>query len=400
MPNKQWDDDQIESMLREFPKIKDERPKEEVYMRLNEKKPVKTKTKRWLPLLVAALAFITVGVLIASIISQNGMDSASDSSGSESSKDEAATSDTSRLNDQASPEAESSNDANSIESFGTEESAASAGIQAVYEEDLAGNTLFTMGLTENAFVIPVSFLIPDAQIARDFSQENPTSVDLYNRYAGQLNEQAFGFEEYHPMLGRISANGSIAEHMLPEDHQYDLASASIEVYTRILKETFKDMDEIVVADEQGNRAEFSQVGILEPVKPAPEKHAFYSYTTAGGDTYSVPDYGMDYESAPEALFAMKNSPNDFLENPILQELEFEVLEKEESVAVTFSEPLDLNGFDEQAVRQMIENVSLTAKSFGKPVVFSGMEQTEWQEFNLQEPLPVPVAPNQLQWPLN
>ena len=61
MPNKQWDDDQIESMLKEFPQIKDERSKEEVYMRLNQVAPVKKKPKRWLPFLVAALA-ITIRI--------------------------------------------------------------------------------------------------------------------------------------------------------------------------------------------------------------------------------------------------------------------------------------------------------------------------------------------------
>lgn len=400
MPNKQWDDDQIESMLREFPKIKDERPKEEVYERLSQKSPVKKKTKRWLPLLVAALAFITVGVLIASIISQNGLNRASDSSGSESSKDEAATSDTSNFNEQAKPEAESSEGASSIESFGVEESGEAAGIQAVYEEELNGNRLFTIGLTENAFVIPVSFLIPNEQIERDFPQESPSSIGLYSRYADQLDEQALGFEEYHPLLGELSANGTVAEHMLPADHQYDMASASIEVYTRALQETFKDMDEIRVIDEQGDPAEFSQAGAMEPIQTAPEQHAYYSYTAADGKVYSVPDYGMIYESASEALAALENAPNDFLESPILPDVEYEALENEESITVSFSKPLDLSGFDEQAVRKMIENFSLTAKPFEKPVELVGVMQNEWQELNLQKPLPVPEAANQLQWPLN
>lgn len=400
MPNKQWDDDQIESMLKEFPQIKDERSKEEVYMRLNQVAPVKKKPKRWLPFLVAALAFITVGVLIASIISQNGMNSASDSSGSESSKDEAVTSDANNVNEQAIPEAESSEGASSIESFGGEESGEASGIQAIYEDDLNGNTLFTIGLNENAFVIPVSFLIPNEQIAQDFSQASPSSIDMYNRYAGQLDEQALGFDEYHPLLGELSENGRVAEHVLPADHQYDMASASIEVYTRTLQETFKDMDEIRVIDEQGNPAEFDQVGAMEPILTAPEKHAYYSYTAADGNVYSVPDYGMVYESASDALASLENSPNDFLESSILQDVEYEVVENDESITINFSEPLDFSSFDEQAVRKMIENFSLTAKSFEKPVELAGMAQNEWQEFNFQEPLPVPEAANELQWPLN
>lgn len=400
MPNKQWDDDQIESMLREFPTIKDERPKEEVFQRLNQKPSVKKKPKRWLPLLVAALAFITVGILVASIISQNGTDSAQYSGSSEeSAKDEAATSDTSNLNEQSIPEAESSEGAKSIESFGVEESRLDTGIHAVYQDDLDGHMLFTIGLTENAFVIPVSFLIPEEQITRDFPERDPSSVDLYNRYANQLDEQALGFDEYHPYLGELTADGEAAVHKLPADHQYDLASASLQVYIKSLQETFKDRKEIRIVDEKGDAADFSQVGPMEPLKTMQEKLAYYSLRTDGGKVYAVPDYGMVYASAAEALEALKESPNDFLMSPIPEDVKYTVSEKEEIITVNFTETLKLEIFDEETVRQMIESLSLTAKPFGKAVQLTGTDQSEWQEFNLQEPLPVPVAPNNIPWPL-
>src|SRR5699024_12589855 len=76
MPNNKWTDDSIEDLLKDFPAIKDHRPKEEVYNRLVQKEKSPKRPKKWLPLLAAALAFITIGILVAAIINQNGIDSA------------------------------------------------------------------------------------------------------------------------------------------------------------------------------------------------------------------------------------------------------------------------------------------------------------------------------------
>ena len=399
MPNSKWDDDHIESLLRDFPAIRDDRPKEEVYQRLDRQQPAKKKPKSWLPLLVAALAFITVGVLVASIISQNGMDNAQYSESSEGGNEDAATSTTSEMEQQNSLDKAGSEESGTSESFSIEESEVSLSPQAIYEEDLEGHTLFTIGMTENAFVIPVSFLIPDEQITRDFPNGNPSSVELYNLYANQLDEQALGFEEYHPYIGDLSMNGQAAEHQLPADHQYDMASASIQVYIKTLQETFKDIEEIRVLNEQGEAADFSQVGPMPPIETSAEKVAYYSYTTASGRTFAVPDYGVAFESAAEAIESLSVSPNDFLQSPIPEGVDYTISETDDALQIEFTEPVDLASLDEQTARRMIESFSLTAKPFGKQIQLVNTQQQQWQEFNLQEALPVPVAPNKLDWPL-
>lgn len=401
MPNNKWDDEHIENLLRDFPKISDERPKEEVYHRL--KKQNKTNNgrgKRWLPLMVAALAFITFGILLASILSQNNQN---EMSGADQAENQSAiTSDQAESGDgtteDASGTAESAGE--SEESAETAMLAPQAQSAAVYEEDLENHTLFTMGLTESAFVIPVSFLIPNDQIERDFGSEVPRSIDLYNEYAGEIDEEALGFDNYHPYVGTFSASAQQVEHVLPEDHQYDMASAAIGVYMASLKETFRDVDEVAVVSEDGSAIEFSQVGPMEPVETSVDNAAYYAFMTAKGDAYVTPDYGMEYATPEDAFNAMAVSTNDFYQPLIPEDIQFTVTELDEVIELEFAEPVDLNALEENAVIRMIEGLSFSAKSFGKQVQLRNIVQEQWGRYDFTQALPVPEAPNRLEWPLN
>lgn len=393
MANDKWDDDNIENLLRDFPAIRDDRPKEEVYNRLKQKEPRK-KQNRWLPLFVAALAFITVGVLAATIISQNGLNSASnqdstaeDSMGSE----EAATT------SESAGETESGSDAAFEESEDMENFSSAITRTAVYEEDLENFTLFTIGLTENATVIPISFLIPNEQVAMDFADAIPNSIQLYNQYATNIDEQALGFDEYHPYLGTIAETEEGAEHILPADHQYDLASAAINVYLTSLQETFQDAVQVAIVDDQGNALEFDQVGLMDPVITGVEDTAYYAYTLAAGETYLVPAYGTQFISAEEAVEAMKTSPNDMQTSPVPSGVDFTAAEKEATVQIEFAEPLDFETLDPIEAMRLIDSLSLAAESFGKQIQFMNTVQQQWQEIDFSQPLPVPVSPNKMEW---
>lgn len=408
MPNNRWDDDHIENLLRDFPTIRDDRTKEEVYSRLDKKAVVKKQPKRWLPLLVAALAFITIGFLVASILNQNGIDSAFtlNEQNTESTADEAQEASTEEAESADSPKEESSDSAGSDgqEPAASEESATTyqddnpqSARTAVYEEELEGFTLFTIGLTENAMVIPVGFLIPDAQIASDFGNTTPNSVELYNKYASQIDEKAIGFNEYHPYLGQLSMEGRTVKHLLPADHQYDLASASYEVYIASLQETFTDADEILIQNEDGTPANFDQIGPMEPVKPAVENVAYYAHTTDGGETYLVPGYNMPHATAKEAVEALKSAPSDLHQNTIPETIDYTVTETDTSVTIEFAAEFDFGSLEEAEGARMLESLALTAKAFDKTVQLENTKQQEWSGLDLSRPLPEPVAPNGAAW---
>lgn len=401
MPNNKWDDDHIENLLKDFPAIKDERPKEDVYKRLQQAhKPQKKKPKHWIPYLVAALAFITFGVLLASMLGQNGNDSAFDMSGSESSEESADTNSTaveegegaeSESADMESSEAAESGEGSEAFNF-TEETLESAGT-SVYPEEFDGQTLFTLGLTENALVIPVSFLISDDRLREDFGTTDVEAAELYNRYAAEIDEQALGFDDYHPYSGKITATAEGIEHTLPQDHAYDMASASMTVYFNSLSASFADAAEISIIDEAGGPANFDQVGPVQPINPTNQNIAYYSYAAANGNFYLVPGYDMPHETAVEALNAMKASPNDLYGSLIPAGLDYSVSETEGTVTVEFTETVDFDSYEYQEVLRMIEGMVLAADSFGKELLLDNTATESWDRFDFTGPLPVPAGIN-------
>ncbi|HSJ38495.1 MAG TPA: hypothetical protein VK945_09835 [Planococcus sp. (in: firmicutes)] len=401
MPNNKWDDDHIENLLKDFPAIKDERPKEDVYKRLQQAhKPQKKKPKHWIPYLVAALAFITFGVLLASMLGQNGNDSAFNMSGSESSEESADTNSTAVEEGEGaesdSAEMESSEAVDSGEGSDAANSTEEAGEESertLYAEQLDGMSLFTVGLTENALVIPVSFVVSNDKLQEDFGTTEVEAAELYNRYAAEIDEEALGFDDYHPYSGTITGTAEGIEHTLPQDHAYDMASASMTVYFNSLSASFADAAQISIVDEAGSPANFDQVGPIQPINPAAQRIAYYSYTTANGYGYLVPGYDMPHDNAVEALTAMKSSPNDLYVSLMPADLDYSVSETEQTVTVEFSETVDFNSYEYQEALRMIEGMVLTADSFGKELMMDNTEAESWDRFDFTKSLPVPAGIN-------
>lgn len=399
MPNNKWTDESIEDLLKDFPAIKDNRPKEKVYNQLVQKEPVHKRPNRWLPLLVAALAFIAVGLLVSSIINQNGIDSAQNSeSSADKSNDGAEMKSQESVEEQEGlPEAGESR-AESADSYSTAQVDGTLRT-AVYEETIGDQTLMTIGMTQNAFVIPVSFLIPNEEIMKTFEGSMPTSLDLYKEYADDLDEVALGFDNYHPYVGTLEKTATGIRHLLPQDHQYDLASASIGVYMDTITETFKDVTEINVVNEDGSTAEFSQVGPVEKLVPGVENLAYYAYQTEHGEIYLAPAYNMPFDSVTEAITALAENPNDIYKATIPQDWKFQVSETDKLVQVEFMNSVDLESLDKIEAVRLLESLVLTADTFDKEVVVRGIQQENWNGFDFNEPLPNPVAPNLIAWPL-
>lgn len=395
MPNNKWTDDSIEDLLKDFPAIKDHRPKEEVYNRLVQKEKVQKRPKKWLPLLAAALAFITFGILVAAIVTQNGIDSAQNprSLNEEAQEPSSAAQDGTVEETEKLPQAE---EAGGFTTAQVDEPSRTA----VYEELIGDQTLMTIGLTENAFVVPVSFLVPAEQIDAVFGNSAPSSLELYQEFADDIDETQLGFDEYHPYVGTFEETDTGVRHLLPSDHAYDLASASIGVYFNTLAATFPDAAQIEVANEDGSPAEFTEIGPVEPVLPEPKNLAYYSYPAPNGEVYLVPGYDMPFDEASEAIEALAESPNDFYQATIPVNMEFEITETKGVVQVEFKEAVDLESLDRQEAVRMIESLVLTAAAFDKELAVTGVQPENWNSFDFSQPLPIPLAPNLMAWPIS
>jgi len=270
---------------------------------------------------------------------------------------------------------------------------------AVFVEDIVDGTVFHLGLASDAASsIPVTFVIPNSRIEEDFGKLELSSLELYEKYAAQLDEEALGFQEYHPYKGRISADKDVLIHTLPSGHGYDIAPGAMEVYNGTLQDTFYGFREIVFHNEDGTLSEFDQVG--EPSKPLKltsgiNYYNYYLYTQENGKEYLSPNFTKSYVTLDEALQDMKVKPNDIYSTVIPEAVKFDVTEGDGLTKVTFTEALNLELLDPKAALQMVEGILLTAASFDEQLQFENVVQTEWNEFDFSKPLDIPVGPNRM-----
>ncbi|MBU9671990.1 hypothetical protein KQ939_03220 [Planococcus sp. CP5-4] len=387
MPNDNWSDEEIENLLRDFPKIHDRRPKAEVYKKLSHKEQTQRSPKRWLPLLVAIVAFLSISVLVASLLQQNGTDSSSGETESSDAESTMATDET--QTEQADGNIEESDRAASL---ATEDPQVQR--SAVYESDLEDAYMLRIGLAYHGYVVPVSFVIP-TQLA---DMAEPTALELYETFSGQIDESELGFDDYHPYEGELQQNGSTISHFLPDSHTYDQGSASTLLYLSSLEETFMDQQEIRVLNEDGEAAQLSHMGTVEPLVPGEQGQSFYLLESSAGEAYLAPAYGMSPGNVKDALLALQQSPNDDYRSPVPEGVSYRVEVDGANADLIFEEQLDLETLDKAAAMQMIESMALTAKSYGSSLMISNTIQSEWAGFDFSKELELPVSPNRIDWP--
>lgn len=404
MSHEKWDDNKIEQLLSNSPKIHDQRSKDDVFQRLKNdglfdempsehtKKRIQPKFK-WMPIAVSIAAILLLAILIPSFINQTNK-----SEEASSAMDSAENQDAMSRADQANILSTEPNEEMGITSMEEEDLRS-----AVYPEDLEGNTAFTIGLaSDDADSIPITILIPNEKVVEDLGKSNPTQVELYNYYASKLDEAAAGFVDYHPYKGVITESDGEVQHTLPKDHQYDMASASLTTYKASLIDTFPTYDEVQFLNEDGTPVIFSEEGVpSEPLKLVGEttQYNFYRYTQIDGKEYLAPNFRETFTSVEDALVGMKTETNDIYKSVILPEIDFTTKVTDRVVTVSFTSELDLLSFDQMDAMQMIEGMLLTAKSFHMQIQFENVKQTEWEGFDFTNPLPVPVGANELTSPV-
>ncbi|MFJ8235110.1 hypothetical protein ACIQ34_05090 [Ureibacillus sp. NPDC094379] len=404
MSHEKWDDNKIEQLLSNSPKIHDQRSKDDVFQRLKNdglfdempsehtKKRILPKFK-WMPIAVSIAAILLLAILIPSFMNQtNKSEEASTTMESTENQDAMSRA------DQANILSTEPNEEMGITSMEEEDLRS-----AVYPEDLEGNTAFTIGLaSDDADSIPITILLPNEKVEEDLGKSNPTQVELYNYYAPKLDEAAAGFADYHPYKGVITESDGQVQHTLPKDHQYDMASASLTTYKASLIDTFPTYEEVQFLNEDGTPVIFSEEGVpSQPLKLDGEttQYNFYRYTQIDGKEYLAPNFRETFTSVEDALVAMKTETNDIYKSVILPDIDYTTKVTDRVVTVSFTPELDLLSFDQMDAMQMIEGMILTAKSFNMQIQFENVKQTEWEGFDFTNPLPVPVGANELTNPV-
>lgn len=395
MSHEKWDEDKIEELLKNAPKIHDHRSKDEVFERLKKDghfdgKPPKMVTKKKrrniLPGFISVAAILLLAILIPSFL--KGEEEATNSN-TDNVLMEMESADIEENKEISLPD-----DSEGITVMNAEEDIKTA----VYPEQLEGNTVFRIGLASDAAdSIPITILIPDEKIVEDFGKKEPSQVELYNEYAPKLNEKKIGFIDYHPYVGEISEEGNKVIHKLPEDHEYDMASASLSTYFGTLQDTFTNYERVEFVKEDDTPVIFSEVGEEYPLIMNEESAQFnyFKYVQQDGAEYLAPNFREKYATVEEALKALKVKTNDIYETVILPGVDYSVKVEGQVVKVSFTPKLDLEKYNKVEAMQMIEGILLTGASFQKQIQFENIVQRNWEGFNFTKPLPIPVGPNEV-----
>ncbi|WP_172369424.1 hypothetical protein [Sporosarcina jiandibaonis] len=408
MTNK-WDDEKIQKLLQGLPNLHDTRSKEDVLSRikqdnrmqnLTKQKPVRKTKRNYIPAFVAVAVLLVLTLLIPSMLKNNSSNDEASMMVMDKGNNEdmnVFSSDDAFENESEEMAVDEMDQANELNNGIDEENTPSH--FAVYPDDTAGYTVFHLGLaSEAASSIPVTFLIPNSQIKEDFGDVEPNSLDLYMKYAGKIDEEALGFYDYHPYKGTFSVDGDVLVQTLPAGHGYDIASGTIETHRGTLQDTFYGFKEVRFENEDGTPVEFDQVG--EPSKPMKlnsgvNRYNYYLFKQSDGQEFLSSNFSNSYENLETALQEMKVKPNDIYFPVIPANLKFEVVEKNELTIVKFEKPLDLLSMSAKEANQLIEGILLTGASFDQQIQFENILQTEWNGFNLSEPLPIPIGPNEM-----
>ncbi|MFC7365664.1 MULTISPECIES: hypothetical protein [Bhargavaea] len=404
MSKDNWNDEEVGRWLKSVPKPEDRRSREEILSRLKDdprlREKQQSRRRKWIPAGVAVAALLAVGVMIPSLMG----------GGSEMSMNDAATGN-SRDAVQMATESDSRTETGSVEESsalsdqspdeGTELFSAGTSMDglvsgAVYPDKLEGLVPFRIGLVEAANVIPVTILIPDEKIGADFGSEVPGQVELYNRYAPQIDEEALGFDDYHPYDGTVSGEEGEVTLTLNGSHSYDIASAAIGAFTESVQETFRSEESVIVQGEDGAPAEFDQVGPLPEIPLEQEGAVYFAYEKSDGTTVLAPDRHLGPADAAEAIGLMKDRTNDLYEPVVPEEADFtvELPDDGDVMTIRFEEPFDFSGLDKQDASRMIDGMALTAAEYDLRIQIENAFHPP-EGYRLEEPLQLPLGPNGL-----
>ena len=390
MTNNQWDDDKLEKLLHSMPKFEDNRSKEQILVNLKKDQRLKNtrrmNPKKWLPIIVAVAALVLLSLLVPSML--NNQDRTMEDSEPSIFNERAIDSSENETMESADTFDTSSGKESAAITFSTVES------NVVLADELYDTTTFHIGLVEAANVIPVTFLIPDSIIKSDFSKGNPTSIDLYNKYAEQILEEELGFDEYHPYKGTLYGEDGIIYHQIPTDHSYDLSGASVGTYYNSMRETFTEFGTLRLEDDNGNPASFESVGKSE--EDLKKRYPYFKYVMPSGKTYLIPyEAAVSTETVAEALAAMKEANGNIVEVLIPENVDYDVRVEDDIAVITFKEQLDVTTYEQNELNQMIEGFMLTAKGYGKQVQLENVLQETFSKYDLTDALPMPIGSNPL-----
>lgn len=387
MKKSEWSDKQLEELLRQMPKIQDDRNPRDIYENL----PVRNKKpKQWLvPGLATVAALLIFFILIPKLMV--GPQYSEDHAGQEKSSverdiqkaDENST--IALKKEDASPKARTFSGADKTQTSKT----------AIYDEEVGDGKVLTFWIPDPQ----IQILVPVSTIINDSNEK--TWLELFNENMVNLKEQEWGLSEFYPLSASLKLdekNNAILVDV-PSNHQYGQGSATETNFINVLKKDISsnsDIKKIRFSTNGEPGIELGNYGHQDEVRIKQQKnHAYFFYYSEGNDIpFLVPSI-ENYEDIKTAVEEMKkDQPTLGLKSSLLPALPInEVSIKEKTLIVSMEDNTSLQ--DDQSTINAYESLLLTAKEFGLEKVFiTNPPIKNLGPFDLSKKNKVPLAPNQ------
>ncbi|WP_148358737.1 GerMN domain-containing protein [Peribacillus simplex] len=406
MRRTRWKENEIEDMLRELPKLKDDRTKAEVFARIHENK----RKKHWIPLIAGVASLFLMVVLASSIIIDKKGTTSQEGSGSSG---KLSISENKEMADLEQQDASNKENPSEDKQYNQEFSSKQAEIeskdkvsemeprkrgkektfaQAIYQDDLKNASIITMGVPDDQmnFIVPIS-------IKLKHYDESDTLNQLVNQMS-EIDEEQYGLSDYFPLDIKISQGNDMTtanidfqekSQLLDEDTLFLHSMEETLSYTNIEKMTFS------TGGKQG--AMFAHAGYLKGEDIPHQKNRTYLLYQRDKTSprFLVPS-NMGYQDFEEALQAGKGEADiEGISPAIPHDLKWERISSDgDLVIIQLSDQAAIENNEESL--QALEAILFIAKDFGfEKVKFENAPIEEVGQLNLTEDILVPKAPNQV-----
>ncbi len=384
MKKSEWSDKQLEELLRQMPKIQDNRNPRDIYQNLNIRKK---KMKQWmLPGLATACALLIFFILVPKLMigNQYAEEKASQKDASAGQEVQNADENSKLAKESDNSQAKTFSEAGNNELLKT----------AIYDDDVNSGTVLTYWIPDSQaqILVPVSTLVNNSTDKLSFTLFIEKMVDL--------QEEAWGLSEFYPLNATLKLDEKNKSVLIdvPANHKYGQGSTNETNFIKVLQKDISSnsqMKKIHFSTNGKPGIELGNYGRQEEIQVVKEKnHAFFFYYSEGNEIpYLVPSIDT-YKDIHTALEAMKNDqPLLGLKSSLLPALPIkDVSTNEKTLYVTLKDNSTLS--DNQLTLNAYESLLLTAKEFGlDKVIIKNSSIKNIGPFDLTKENKVPLAPN-------
>lgn len=406
MKKSDFNEDRIEELLSQMPKIQDNQDADSLFEKINsqleeEERIPEKKTVRWfdkkytIPAVLSVAAILFFALLVPSMSNQqNQMEMSMESH----SANEEATFDKAEEELEMAPKS-FDNGANTTEEFSIAGNEGSMGMLPPNDESRVitelpkgfGLMVLAVPDLQAQMVVPISFLYPETQYSVTEAFEQATQL---------LQEDEWGLSAF--MLEQATIETEVTEsgnERVVMNLQQNVAfegSAMETIFLQTVQETFKRLgyEEIQFLTEGSPGIKLSHSGTLTEMKLIQDtKKPYYKHQgiTGASPVFLVP--GISVDTIQEAFNSMKVGIETYgLMPSIPAGIDFTIQTDQNHVIVQFTEQSQLNNNPEH--QWMLEAMLLTVKEFGfETVTFEHPNHHIVGPYSLNEEMNVPIAPN-------